>query len=96
MESLYQQDFCYQHYNHPIHTPFEIFDYDENIEIINFPTYSPDLNPIEDVWSTLKYRVACDAPETEDELIHYLQHNWEKITKVENLRSFIATLESRY
>ena len=45
---------------------------------------------------TPKYRVACDAPETEDELIQCLQHNWEEITKVENLRPYIAILESQY
>jgi len=97
MENLYQQqDFCYQHDKHPTHLIFEVFDDDEDIEIIDFPTYSPDLNPIENVWSTLKYKVACDAPESEEELIQNLQYHWEEIAKVENLRPDLATLESRY
>jgi len=97
MENLYQQqDFCYPHDKHPSHLTFEVFDDDEDIEIIDFPTYSPDLNPIENVWSTLKYKVACDAPESERELKRSLQSNWREITKVENLRPYLETLESRY
>ena len=95
MENLYQQqDFCYQHDKHPSHLTFEVFDDDE--DIIDFPTYSPDLNPIENVWSTLKYKVACDAPESERELNRSLQSNWREITKVENLGPYLVTLESRY
>jgi len=43
MENLYQQDFCYQHDKHPFHLTFEVFDEDEDVEIIDFPTYSPIL-----------------------------------------------------
>ena len=47
MENLsHQQDFCYQHHNH---LTLEVFDYDEDIEIIDFPSYSPDINSIENV-----------------------------------------------
>lgn len=96
MENLYPlRDFSYQHDNHPTHLTFEVFDEDENIEIIDFPTYSPDLNPVENVWSTLKYKVACDAPESEDELKRSLKKNWKRITKIENLRPYLETLESR-
>ena len=39
MENLYQQGFCYQHDKHPAHLTFEVFDDDEDIEIIDFLTY---------------------------------------------------------
>ena len=86
MENLYQEkDFYYQQDNHPTHNKLDVFNDNQNIEIIDFPTYSPDLNPIENLWATLKYRVACDAPRTEKELIQSLQYNWQQITTVEIL-----------
>ena len=91
---LYRKFFCLSQKRHKNKT-FSGPD-DEDIEIIDFPTYSPDLNPIENVWSTLKYKVACDAPESERELKRSLQSNWREITKVENLRPYLETLESRY
>ena len=97
MENLYEgQDFCFQQDNHPTHNNLDVFDDDENIEIIDFPTYSPDLNPIENLWATLKYRVACDAPLTRDELVESLERNWEEITEIENLRPYLETLTGRY
>jgi transposase len=97
MENLYpQRDFSYQQDNHPTHNKLDVFNNNENIEIIQFPTYSPDLNPIENVWATLKYRVARDAPMSEQELVQSLQYNWQQITILENLRPYIKILESRY
>ena len=86
----------FQQDNHPTHLDVEVLDDYSNIELLDFPTYSPDLNPIENVWSTLKYRVACDAPRTEGALVKRLETNWEDIPKIENLRSYLQTLESRF
>lgn len=97
LEDIYpDKNYYYQHDNLPAHNKLEIFEDDEKIEIIDFPTYSPDLNPIENMWSTLKYRVACDAPTDEEELIESLIDNWEFMTELENLRPYIETLEQRY
>jgi len=97
MESLYQeQDFYFQQDNHTTRQQLDVFDENPNIEIIEFPTYFPDLNPIENLWATLKQRVARGVPRTEDELIQNLQYNWQQINKVEILRPYIKTLESRY
>ena len=48
------------------------------------------------MWSTLKYRVACDALTNKEELIQSLIDNWEFMTQLENLRPYIGTLEQRY
>jgi len=61
-----------------------------------FPIYSPDLNPIENLWSALKDSVAKDAPGTEDRLIASLKRNWEILTLPRNLRPYFENLVSRY
>lgn len=82
--------------NHPTHQNVGILDNHPNIELLDFPTYSPDLNPIENLWSTLKYRVACDVPKTEQALVKSLEANWAELTKIENLTPYLQTLEGRY
>jgi transposase len=97
MEEIYGNRKCYfQQDNLPAHGNVEILDDYPSIELLDFPTYSPDLNPIENMWSTLKYRVACDAPKNEKNLINSIKRNWEELTEVENLRPYIETLEGRY
>lgn len=86
----------FQQDNHPSHNNVEILDDHPNIELLQFPTYSPDLNPIENMWAALKYRVACDAPKTEAALIRSLEAHWEDLTKLENLRPYLQTLEGRF
>lgn len=63
------EDFYFQQDNHAVHNNIDVIDEEESIEVVNFPTYSPDLNPIENLWAALKYRAACDAPLARDELV---------------------------
>jgi transposase len=37
--------------------------------LLYLPPYSPDLNPIEEMWSKVKQRLRSDAPRTHDDLI---------------------------
>ena len=47
-----------------------------NLERVELPNSSPDLNVIENLWYTLKDCVARDAPRTEDALRRSLNRNW--------------------
>ncbi len=97
IEDTYRGRTCYlQQDNHPTHRDMTILDEYSTIELLDFPTYSADLNPIENLWSTLKYRVARDAPRNEDDLVESLINNWNELTEVENLRPYIETLFDRY
>jgi transposase len=61
MEEAYKErDFLYQHDNLSAHNNLEVLEGHEKIEIIDFPTYSPDLNLIENVWAVFKSRIALD------------------------------------
>lgn len=97
MQDIYgNKKIFFQQDNHPAHGNVSVLDDFPKIDLLNFPTYSPDLNPIENIWSTLKYRVASDAPGSEKAMIKSLRNNWEQLTQPENLRPYIETLYGRY
>jgi transposase len=45
----------------------------------DWPSGSPDLNPIESLWAILKRRVEELGPRTKDELIEVIVTAWESI-----------------
>ena len=60
LPTLLDGDNIFMHDNAPIHTARIVRDYLENelaFPILDWPPYSPDLNPIENLWKTLKQRI---------------------------------------
>ena len=47
--------------------------------VLEWPSQSPDLNPIENLWNALKRRVRSKQTKTLDDLYQYCQEEWEKI-----------------
>lgn len=64
------------------------------INVLDWPPYSPDFNPIENLWGWLKGEVVKDNPRTIDDLEESLIQNWERVT-VDFLQGFIDTLYDR-
>ena len=96
MDEIYPEGFYFVQDNHPVHQASENWLDENEFGRILFPDYSPDLTPMENLWSALKYAVACDAPNSESGLIRSLKSNWEKLTTPENLSLYFESLHSRY
>lgn len=73
--------YIFQHDNDPKHTCRIVKSYisDNSIDVMDWPSNSPDLNPIENLWAILKRRVEKRAPQTTQNLKDYVCEEWEKI-----------------
>lgn len=71
----FQQDNAPQHTSHLASRWF----HQHGVNLIDFPPYSPDLNPIENLWSILKSRIEKRLAHTIDEVEKILKEEWESI-----------------
>ena len=62
--------FIFQHDRDPKHTAKVITKYlnNKDINILDQPSQSPDLNPIEHIWAYMKIQLRCKIYKTKDEL----------------------------
>ena len=68
----FQQDNASQH---KAATSREWF-HNHGIDLLDWPAWSPDLNPIEEVWNDLKRRVYGRHPKSMDELERFVTEEW--------------------
>lgn len=59
-----------------------------------WPARSPDLNPIENLWSLLSRRVSQRGPLSVEELKAFVQHEWDALTS-EEVGRFVKSFRSR-
>ena len=76
------QNFVLQHDNDPKHTAKLIKEWFENsgISTLNWPSQSPDLKPIENLWNTLKVKVHKQNPQNIKQLEELCKEVWAKVT----------------
>jgi hypothetical protein len=69
---LFQQD------NVRFHTTAETisFLHEKGVTFIEWPPWSPDLNPIENLWNDLKRRVYNRFPQTMEQLEEFIREEW--------------------
>ena len=86
----------FQQDNDPKHTSRLVQEWlkTNGIDVLDWPPYSPDLNPIENLWSDLKRRVEKRNPKTLDNLKEYLEEEW-RGTDRELVRKLVNSMTHR-
>ena len=90
-------DFIFQQDNDPKHTAKITKKYLENkgITVLEWPAQSPDLNPIENLWSILDRELKNRKPSNEAELFNILNVSWQKLSH-DICQSLVESMPRRY
>ena len=91
-------NFKLMHDNAPCHRARSVKEYleQEGVEFMAWSAYSPDMNPIENVWAWVKQKLYSNYPlaGTREELIRFVFEIWGKITP-ELVRQYCAEYGKR-
>ena len=89
-------DFVFQQDNDPKHKSTRVKEYidDRNIKTMSWPSQSPDMNPIENLWHDLKTVVASKTQKNIKQLKEIIVAEWNLIDK--NIcKNLVASMHQR-
>ena len=91
-------DAIWQEDGAPYHTSKLTRDYEKSLvmAVIDWPAQSPDLNPIENLWATMKLRISKRRHRISciEEMEDVLREEWDKLT-AEDWRKCVASFQAR-
>jgi len=95
-EDLGMADMIFQQDNDPKHTSRVAKEYftRENIKLLSWPSQSPDMNPIENLWAIIKDKVADLQPKSKLELKEAIERAWSEITP-ETCQNLVLSFRKR-
>jgi len=62
---------------------------------LDFPPYSPDLNPIENLWATMARAVEQHQCETMEELQDAIAAEWDRLDQLDLMRKLARSMRKR-
>lgn len=91
-----RKNWIFQQDNDPKHTANTVKEYlkNQNIELLEWPAQSPDLNPIENLWSIIERDISDRVVSTEGELFKLIENAWKNIP-VKVLNRLVESMSSR-
>ena len=87
---LFAQDNDPKHKSNVVQT----FLHNKGTSVMEWPSYSPDLNPIENLWAILDKQLRARRCNTLDELFKTLQNGWNNL-QLKTLQSLVASMPAR-
>ena len=66
----------------------------KGVSCLDFPSYSPDLNPIENLWATLAREVEKKQCDSIEEMQDAIEEAWKQVN-LEHLRKLVASMPER-
>ena len=89
-------NFIFQQDNAPIHKAKKTIKYfeDSNIELLEWPPQSPDLNPIENIWALLDKNITIENRRNRDEFFKSLVDAWNNLS-LDVLKNLVESLPRR-
>jgi transposase len=87
----------FQHDNAPCHASREtkLFLQQHAVNVIEWPPYSPDLNPIENLWGIMKNKLKEQNVTTKAELLQIVQEIWASMSMKDVCKRLIVSMEKR-
>lgn len=88
----------FQHDNAPCHKSRGTLQslINNNVVALNWPPYSPDLNPIENLWAIVKKKVHATSYSSIEELIQSVKQIWDSDVAVrQSCRSLVYSMTKR-
>lgn len=86
----------FQHDNDPKHTSRSVkcFLQESNVEVLEWPAQSPDLNPIENLWSHVERQIRGQKCSNGHQLFHNIEQAWNNISP-DVCRNLVDSMQRR-